>query len=154
VEAEFPAAASFLDGPRRREFLKLMGASLMLAGVVGCKEDRSNLALPYVREPEQEVPGVPRLYATAVCFEGFAQPVLATTNSGRPTKLDGNPEHPATRGGSDPFMQTAVLQLYDPERSQAPARKGEAATWAQFERDLVALRQQWDRAAGRRACAS
>jgi Fe-S-cluster-containing dehydrogenase component len=143
VEAEFPAAASCLDGPRRREFLKLMGASLMLAGVVGCKEDRSNLALPYVREPEQEVPGVPRLYATAVSFEGFAQPVLATTNSGRPTKLDGNPEHPATRGGSDPFMQTAVLQLYDPERSQAPARNGEAATWAQFERDLVALRQQW-----------
>src|SRR4051794_32784468 len=71
VEAEFPAAASFLDGPRRREFLKLMGASLMLAGVVGCKEDRSNLALPYVTEPEEEIPGVPRFYATAVSFDGF-----------------------------------------------------------------------------------
>jgi molybdopterin-containing oxidoreductase family iron-sulfur binding subunit len=143
VEAEFPAAAALLEGPRRREFLKLMGASLMLAGLAGCKEDRSNIALPYVTQPEQEIPGVPRFYATAVSFEGYAQPVLARTNSGRPTKLDGNPEHPATRGGSDPFIQTAVLQLYDPERSQAPMRKGEAATWARFERDLVMLRQNW-----------
>src|SRR5262249_21867234 len=123
VEAEFPQAATMLSGPGRREFLRLMGASLMLAGLTGCGEGRSDLALPYVIQPEGETTGIPRHYATAVSFEGYAQPTLARTNSGRPTKLDGNPEHPATRGSSDHFMQAAVLQLYDPDRSKAPVRK-------------------------------
>lgn len=148
VEAEFPAAFSMLQAPGRREFLRLMGASLMLAGLAGCGEGRSDLALPYVTQPEDETPGVPRHYATAVYLEGFAQPILARTNSGRPTKLDGNPDHPVTGGDSDPFMQTAVLQLYDPDRSKAPMRDGVATTWATVERDLIALRQQWTARAG------
>ena len=60
-------------------------------------------------------------YATAVLFEGYAQPVLATTSAGRPIKLEGNPDHPAFRGGSTPFIQAAILDLYDPDRSQAAA---------------------------------
>jgi MoCo/4Fe-4S cofactor protein with predicted Tat translocation signal len=144
IDAEFPAAASLSKEPRRREFLRLMGASLMLAGLTGCGEGRSDLALPYVTQPEGETPGVSRLYATAVCFEGLAQPVLARANSGRPTKLDGNPDHPATGGGSDLFMQMAVLQLYDPDRSKAPMREGVPTTWAAIERELVTLREQWN----------
>jgi molybdopterin-containing oxidoreductase family iron-sulfur binding subunit len=144
IDAEFPAAASSLQQPGRREFLRLMGASLMLAGLAGCGEGRSDLALPYVTQPEGETPGVPRFYANAVCFEGFAQPVLARTNSGRPTKLDGNPDHPLTRGGSDLFMQSALLQLYDPDRSKAPMREGVPTTWAGVERELATLREQWN----------
>jgi MoCo/4Fe-4S cofactor protein with predicted Tat translocation signal len=144
VEAEFPAAAPLLaDAPGRREFLKLMGASLMLAGLAGCGEERSDLALPYVTQPEQAVPGVPRFLTTAVCFEGFAQPVVARTDAGRPTKLDGNPDHPVTRGASDAFMQAAVLQLYDPDRSKAPMRNGAPSTWGAFERELAVLRREW-----------
>src|SRR6185312_11015104 len=92
LAAEFPAAAAMLDEPGRRQFLKLMGASLLLAGLAGCSdEQRSEHALPYVNQPEEIIPGVPRYYATAVTFEGYAQPVIATTYAGRPTKLDGNP---------------------------------------------------------------
>jgi molybdopterin-containing oxidoreductase family iron-sulfur binding subunit len=137
LEAEFPSAATLLE-PGRRDLLKLMGASLLLAGLAGCGETRSDVALPYVAQPEDAVPGVPRFYATALTFEGFAAPVLATTHAGRPTKLDGNPEHPVTRGASDAFMQAALLQLYDPDRSQAPVRDGVPTTWAAFERALAA----------------
>jgi molybdopterin-containing oxidoreductase family iron-sulfur binding subunit len=143
LDAEFPATAALLPARGRREFLKLMGASLLLAGLAGCGEERSDLALPYVNQPEEMTPGVPRYYATAVCFEGYAQPVLATTWAGRPTKLDGNPEHPATGGRSDAFMQAAVLQLYDPDRSQAPTRGGRPSTWAAFARDLDDIRRDW-----------
>jgi len=128
LTAEFPSAAAVLREPERRHVLKLMGASLLLAGLTGCGDDRVDLALPYVNSPEAMVPGVPRLYATAIPFEGYIQPVLATTHAGRPTKLDGNPQHPVSTGASDPFTQAAVLQLYDPDRSQTPLRDDVPAT--------------------------
>src|SRR5205085_8698416 len=112
IKAEFPAAVPLFSARERREFLKVMGASLLFAGLAGCDQEQSDLALPYVNQPEALLPGVPRYYATAIGFEGYAQPVLATTYSGRPTKLDGNPDHPVTKGRSDAFMQAAVLQLY------------------------------------------
>src|SRR6185312_13355163 len=141
LAAEFPAASSMFDDPGRRQFLKLMGASLLLAGLGGCSEQtNSDHALPYVNQPEEMVPGVPRYYATAVTLDGYAQPVIATTYSGRPTKLDGNPDHPMTRGKSDAFMQSAVFGLYDPERSKIPAHNGVAASWAAFDGALAALR--------------
>jgi MoCo/4Fe-4S cofactor protein with predicted Tat translocation signal len=143
LEAEFPSAAAVLAQPARREMLKLMASSLLLAGLGGCGESRSDLALPYVNQPEEIVPGVPRFYASAVFLDGYAQPVLATTHVGRPTKLDGNPEHPAGGGASDPFTQAAVLGLYDPDRSQMPLYNGAPATWAAFERALVQMRQEW-----------
>jgi molybdopterin-containing oxidoreductase family iron-sulfur binding subunit len=149
LEAEFPAAAAITTASGRREFLKIMAASLLLAGLGGCYEERSDLALPYVNQPEDMTPGVPRYYATAIFFEGYAQPVLATTYDGRPTKLDGNPDHPVTLGRSDAFTQAAVLQLYDPDRSQVPAHHNEPSTWAAFQRALVDMRRDWTADRGR-----
>jgi molybdopterin-containing oxidoreductase family iron-sulfur binding subunit len=142
LSVEFPAIAMPERG--RRDVLKLFGASLVLASLAGCgAESRSDRALPYVEQPEEVVPGVPRLYASALTFEGFAQPVLATTHAGRPTKLDGNPQHPLGTGASDAFTQTAVLQLFDPGRSQGPMFEGRPTTWAAFERALAELRREW-----------
>ena len=143
LAAEFPAASSMFDDPRRRQFLKLMGASLLLAGLAGCGQTKSDQALPYVNQPENLVPGVPVDYATALLFEGYAQPVIATTYSGRPTKLDGNPDHPVTRGKSDAFMQSAIFGLYDPERSKIPVHNGVSASWREFDGALTALRAHW-----------
>ena len=143
LQAEFPAAVSMFDDPGRRQFLKLMGASLLLSGLTACNETRSEHALPYVNQPEHVTPGVPRHYATAVLFEGYAQPLIATTYAGRPVKLDGNPDHPAARGASDIFMQSAIFGLYDPERSKTPRRDGVPATWGAFEAALMKLRARW-----------
>lgn len=149
LEGEFPAAAAAFAEPGRRQFLKLMGASLLLGGLTACSDSASSdRALPYVTAPEALVPGVPRYYASAVVLDGYAQPVLATTYDGRPTKLDGNPEHPATRGKSDPFMQSAVLDLYDPERAKNPTRDGNPMTWSQVERQFAAWRERWDQNGG------
>ena len=143
VSAEFPAASSMFDDPGRRQVLKLMGASLLLAGLTGCGETKSDHALPYVNQPDDLVPGAPRYYATGMFFEGYVQPVIATTYSGRPTKLDGNPDHPVTRGASDSFIQSAVFDLYDPERSKVPLRDGVPSTWSAFAGELVDLRVRW-----------
>jgi MoCo/4Fe-4S cofactor protein with predicted Tat translocation signal len=144
LSAEFPAASSMFDDPGRRQFLKLMGASLLLGGLTACNDQtRSDQALPYVNQPDQIVPGVARYYATAVLFEGYAQPLIATTYAGRPTKLDGNPDHPVTQGASDPFMQSAIFGLYDPERSKIPLRHGGPSTWAAFGAELLTLRARW-----------
>ncbi|PWT82391.1 MAG: molybdopterin oxidoreductase [Blastocatellia bacterium] len=143
LEAEFPSAATVLARGGRREFLKLMGASLLLAGVASCAESPSDIAVPYVEEPEELVPGIPRLYATAVPLAGYAQPVIATTHAGRPTKLDGNPSHPLASSASDIFTQASVLQLYDPDRSKTPMREGVPSTWAAFQRALAGMRANW-----------
>lgn len=143
LRAEFPVAASMFGDPGRRQFLKLMGASLLLSGVTACGETRSDHALPYVNQPEDVIPGLPRHYATAVLLEGYAQPVIATTYAGRPVKLDGNPEHPATRGASDAFMQSAIFGLYDPERSKTPRHDGVPTTWGTFDAALAGYRARW-----------
>ncbi len=142
VDAEYPAAAEFAP-TARRHFLKLMGASFALAGLAGCEKSPFVAALPYVDQPENEATGVPRYYATAVTFDGYAQPVIATTYSGRPTKLDGNPDHPVTKGRSDVFMQAAVLSLYDPDRAQAPSRRGEPVTWKDVTAAIETHRSDW-----------
>ena len=142
VDAEYPAAAEFAP-TARREFLKLMGASFALAGLTGCEKSPFVAAIPYVYQPEEETPGLPRYYATAVTFDGYAQPVIATTYSGRPTKLDGNPDHPVTQGRSDIFMQAAVLQLYDPDRAQGPTRRGDPVTWNDVVSNVSDLRAGW-----------
>ena len=147
VDAEYPAAAEFTP-TARRQFLKLMGASFALAGLAGCEKSPFVAALPYVDQPENETIGVPRTYATAVTFDGYAQPVIATTWSGRPTKLDGNPDHPVTQGRSDAFMQAAVLGLYDPDRAQAPTRRGEPVTWQDVTAAIGLLRSNWSKDQG------
>ncbi len=149
VDAEYPAAAEFTPSARR-QFLKLMGASFALAGLAGCEKSPFVAALPYVDQPENEQVGAPRYYASAVTFQGYAQPVIATTHSGRPTKLDGNPDHPVTKGRSDVFMQAAVLNLYDPDRAQGPTRHGVPATWKEVAGAITTLRSGWmaDQGAG------
>ncbi len=130
---EFPAqAAQFTDPVARRQFLKLMGASLALAGVSACTKQPEERIVPYVRQPEEIVPGRPLSFATAMPLSGIGSPVLVENHMGRPTKVEGNPEHPASLGATDAFAQASVLSLYDPDRAQAVRFRGEVRTWGQF----------------------
>jgi molybdopterin-containing oxidoreductase family iron-sulfur binding subunit len=139
LHREFPAQASeFRDPAGRREFLKLMGASLALAGVSACTRQPDEKIIPYVRQPEEIVPGRPLFYATAMPLGGYGFPLLAENHMGRPTKLEGNPEHPASLGGTDLFGQTSVLGLYDPDRSRTVIGDAEVRTWATFASALQA----------------
>ena len=98
--------------------------------------------------PEGTTPGIARYYATAVTFEGYAQPVLGRTFSGRPVKLEGNSDHPASGGSTDMYTQAALMGLYDPFRSQAPRRHGDPVTWRDTEAMLVDLGRKLDASAG------
>jgi len=135
VEDEFPDRASLLSLDRRR-FLKFMGASLALAGLSGCRFLPQRRAVPFVDAVEDQVPGLPVIYATSVTLSGIATGVLARTHEGRPTKLEGNPLHPASLGGTDAQTQAALLDLYDPDRSRTALRHGEIASWEDFLREL------------------
>jgi len=133
VQREFPFQASeFTDPAGRRQFLKLMGASLALAGVSACTRQPPEKLVPYVQQPEDIVPGRPLFFATAMPQGGLAAPLLAENHMGRPTKLEGNPEHPASLGATDVLAQASVLTLYDPDRSRAILDRGELKTWASF----------------------
>src|SRR5919108_291067 len=137
LHKEFPRHASALtDAIDRRDFLKLMGASLALAGLSGCLSSSpappDEKIVPYVRQPEEIVPGKPLFFATAMPFAGFGRGVLAESHMGRPTKVEGNPEHPATLGAADVFMQASILELYDPDRSRVLNQAGRINTWNAF----------------------
>jgi molybdopterin-containing oxidoreductase family iron-sulfur binding subunit len=133
VNREFPAQASeFRDPAGRRQFLKLMGASLALAGVSACTRQPPESIVPYVRQPEEIVPGRPLFFATAMPQGGIGMPLLAENHMGRPTKVEGNPEHPASLGAADIFAQASVLSLYDPDRSRSVMNVGNVATWSAF----------------------
>src|SRR5688572_20510217 len=133
VDREFPSqAAEFRDPAGRREFLKLMGASLALAGVSACTRQPAEKLVPYVRQPEEIVPGRPLFFATAMPLGGVGQPLLAENHMGRPTKVEGNPEHPASLGATDALAQASVLGLYDPDRSRAVVHRGDVRTWSDF----------------------
>src|SRR5579871_405177 len=139
VGREFPVAASeFTDPAGRRQFLKLMGASLALAGVGACTRQPPEKIVPYVRQPEEVIPGRPMFYATTMPMGGFGRPLLAESHTGRPTKLEGNPDHPASKGGTDLFSQASVLGLYDPDRSRTIIGRGELKTWTAFTNALAA----------------
>jgi MoCo/4Fe-4S cofactor protein with predicted Tat translocation signal len=119
LHREFPENASEMTDPEtRRQFLKLMGASLALAGVSGCAIRTPEQIAPWVKAPENVVPGRPQFYATTMTFAGLATGLLVESHSGRPTKIEGNPDHPASLGSTDIFAQAASLCLYDPDRSQ------------------------------------
>src|SRR4026207_522572 len=127
VHQEFPAQASeFNDPAGRRQFLKLMGASLALAGVSACTRQPPGTIVPDVRQPEDIVPRKPLFFAPAMPQGGLAAPLLAENHMGRPTKLEGNPEHPASLGASDVLAQASVLTLYDPARSRNAIARGAA----------------------------
>jgi MoCo/4Fe-4S cofactor protein with predicted Tat translocation signal len=137
LEKEFPAGAAQLEGDEvsRRSFLKLMGASMALAGLGlnSCRRPEAHL-LPFSRGVEWAIPGKALFYATAMPRRTGALPLVVTTVDGRPIKIEGNPLHPASGGGTDAFAQASILDLYDParsqrftervEREQQPARHG------------------------------
>jgi molybdopterin-containing oxidoreductase family iron-sulfur binding subunit len=130
---EFPAFASeWIDEPSRRNFLKLMAASLALAGVYGCTAKPREEIIPYVMPPEQMVPGKPLYFATATNWMGYARGTIVQSHEGRPTKIEGNPDHPASLGATDAITQADVLNLYDPDRSQLVTSTGQASNWNSF----------------------
>jgi MoCo/4Fe-4S cofactor protein with predicted Tat translocation signal len=125
LEREFPQQASEWDDPAgRRQFLHLMGASLALAGLAGCTEPLGEKIVPFVKQPEDLVPGRPLRYATAIRLAASTLPVLVTSTMGRPTKIEGNPEHPDSQGATDAFTQASLLTLYDPDRSKTVTNLG------------------------------
>jgi molybdopterin-containing oxidoreductase family iron-sulfur binding subunit len=138
---EFPAGASEMAGASRRDFVKLMGASLALAGaatIPGCRRPDHKILTYSQNVPEHIVPGKPLFYATSMPLPGGgAEGLLVETHEGRPTKVDGNPLHPNNRGKCSPFALASPLAIYDPDRLkfpeyQNPARGRLAATWDDF----------------------
>jgi Fe-S-cluster-containing dehydrogenase component len=120
------------DQVERRSFLKLMGASIAFAGMAGCTRQPPEQILPYVRQPAEIIPGTPLFYATAMTLGGRASGLLVESHEGRPTKVEGNPMHPASLGATDVFAQAALLDLYDPDRMQTLTHTGEIRPWSAF----------------------
>jgi MoCo/4Fe-4S cofactor protein with predicted Tat translocation signal len=134
MHREFPKGASeWVDSVSRRGFLKLMGASMALAGMTACTKQPLEPIVPYVRQPEEVVPGRPLFFATAFTLSGYASPILVESHLYRPTKIEGNEQHPASQGGTDIFAQASILGLYDPDRSQTIAYLGDVRTWGMFQ---------------------
>ncbi len=147
---EFPEGASLPpDEMSRREFMRVMGASLAMTGAVSCTKQPSEEIVPYVRQPEDLVLGDAQYYATAMDIGGHAQGLLVCSHEGRPTKIEGNPDHPITRGRSSVLMQAALLDLYDPDRSQSVRKEGMAGTWEDFLSELLMRSAQWKSEQGR-----
>ncbi len=133
LHREFPKGASeWLDSFSRRGFLKTMGASLALAGLTGCTKMPITEIVPYVRQPENVVPGRPMFYATAFTLGGYASPIVVESHLFRPTKVEGNPQHPASLGGTDVYAQASILDLYDPDRAQNITYDGDVRSWNAF----------------------
>jgi MoCo/4Fe-4S cofactor protein with predicted Tat translocation signal len=133
VEKEFPSAApEWIDPVSRRGFLKLMGASMALAGLAGCTKQPDEVIYPYVKAPEDLVLGNPMYFATAHPFPTGAVPLLVKSSEFRPIKVDGNPEHAYNRGGSDVNSQGTLLGMYDPDRSQHVLYRGENREFGEF----------------------
>ncbi len=143
LEREFPVAASEWDDPvSRRKFLKVMAASLALAGIgtsAGCYKHPQGKIVPYPQAPEEIIPGRPLFFATAMPLGGFARGVLAESHEGRPTKIEGNPDHPMSLGATDVFMQASVLDLYDPDRARDVTLAGVVSSWGAFDESLKSV---------------
>jgi molybdopterin-containing oxidoreductase family iron-sulfur binding subunit len=133
VEREFPSAAQeWIDPVTRRGFLKVMGASMALAGLAGCTKQPEETIYPYVKQPEDLILGKPMYFATAHPFTTGGIPLLVKSDEFRPIKVDGNPEHAYNLGASDPYTQGTLLELYDPDRSRHATYRGEEREWAEF----------------------
>ncbi|HEU5411527.1 MAG TPA: TAT-variant-translocated molybdopterin oxidoreductase, partial [Candidatus Acidoferrales bacterium] len=151
-ENEFPYAAADIEaanakqripGLSRRQVLKYMAASAALAGLTACTKLPTEKIVPYVRPPEEIVPGKPLFYATSMTFGGEGIGLLAESYMGRPTKIEGNPEHPGSVGHTDIWGQAATLDLYDPYRSQTVVHNGEIRAWDDFYAELRRMRGDW-----------
>ncbi len=120
------------DSLSRRKFVKVMGASLALAGLAGCVIQPSEKIVPYVRNPEGMLPGKPNFYATSMSLGGVAVGLLAKSFEGRPVKVEGNPDHPGSKGATDVLAQASILGMYDPDRSQEITYRANPKTWETF----------------------
>ncbi len=150
LRTEFPQGAAVLaEKFDRRKFLRLMGASMALAGLTACSPPGQlpEKIVPYVEMPEGVIPGEPLFFATAFPLGGYAIGALAESHEGRPTKIEGNPDHPDSLGASNIFAQASVLTLYDPDRAQTIAKQnffGPVAekadgSWDTFKTEMKAL---------------
>lgn len=132
VEREFPENATELnDGVSRRGFLRVMGASIALAGFAACRRPVQKI-LPYSHQPEDIVPGIPLFYASAMPFQGSLTGLVIENHEGRPTKVEGNDLHPASHGNTNAYHQASMLEMYDPDRSRRPSRNGAKSSTADF----------------------
>ena len=141
LKAEFPRQAEALEHVDRRSFMKLMGASLALAGLGACTTQPPEKVVPYVKPPEELVPGEPVYFATAMPLLGTLTGLLVESHVGRPTKIEGNPNHPASLGATDAMTQASILELYDPDRAQVVRRVDGILSWEQFQAALTAAMQ-------------
>ncbi len=133
VKYEYPAQAEeWDDSLSRRNFIKVMGASLALAGLSGCAIQPAEKIIPYVIQPEVLTPGKPLFFATAMTLGGVATGLLARSSEGKPTKIEGNPEHPGSLGATDVFAQASLLNLYDPDRSREILYRNTPSNWKNF----------------------
>src|SRR5215469_3198454 len=134
LQREFPrqAPSEWDESVDRRDFLKLMGASLALAGLSGCGRAPEQYLVPYTKQPDGLVLNEPLFFATAMTFGADAMGLLVESHEGRPTKIEGNPDHPSSLGSSNIFAQASILDLYDPDRAQTVTKAGEIQTWSQF----------------------
>jgi MoCo/4Fe-4S cofactor protein with predicted Tat translocation signal len=133
LHREFPEHASeWNSGMSRRRFLQLMGASFAFAGLTACSRQPQEKIVPYVRRPEEIIPSRPVYYATTFSHRGYGKGVIVRTEMGRPTHIEGNPDHPASLGATDSFMQASILGLYDPDRSQVIRQGQDIQTWDGF----------------------
>ena len=133
IEQEFPGLSGQVPkGVNRRNLLKAMAASLAMAGAAACTKQPKELIVPYVKQPENVIPGLPLFYATAMPLGGFARGLLVESHLNRPTKIEGNPDHPASLGATGIFEQGSILNLYDPDRSESVLHDGRLSTWNEF----------------------
>ena len=138
-----PRASEWPDDVSRREFLRLAGASLALAGCGACTKQPIEKIVPYVKQPEEIVPGKPLRFATVTTFNGYAQGIIVTSREGRPIKIEGNPDHPTSLGATTIWAQADLLDLYDPDRAQTVMRGENVSTWNDFRGELdLALQAQ------------
>src|SRR3989441_8752382 len=141
LHREFPrlAPSEWDEGVDRRDFLKLMAASLAFAGLSGCGRTPEQYIVPYVKQPDGMTLGKPQFYATAMPFGADAIGLLVESHEGRPTKIEGNPDHPSSLGATNVFAQASILNLYDPDRTQTVTKFGEIQTWSLFVEGAQAL---------------
>ena len=127
----------------RRRFLKIMSASIGAAGLAGCRTDAPEEIVPYINDPEGMIPGRPSYYNSVFTREGYGYGVVVESHEGRPTKVEGNPNHPASLGASDVFMQAELLNLYDPDRSRSIREGRQIRSQGELELALFQQREKW-----------
>ena len=137
--AALAAAADAATGDpiARRDFLTRMGAAMALAGLGACTRAPREEIVPFVHQPPEVRPGVARFYATASVLGGYATGLLVESHAGRPTKVEGNPAHPASLGATGVFEQASVLSLYDPSRARGARARGAVASWEEVSRSIT-----------------